>query len=234
VRLAFNRTPLAVSRTIEQPSMAEVKSTPSLWQASLADALRYGGDLARAAIGAMNLRHDRAHVVVDTKVHMLMPGFSPAIPGWHTDGAPRGESLNPLGTGAPNLFAQEFTAEPNFAAQEVRRPHRFHTITTGFGCLTEFVAEPVAIDVPDAPTKKLYSVISREVERIKPATRKLVSCQATEFDWWDLHRASIATAHEWRFFIRVTETDWWAPQSDLRAIMRTQQQVYIADPAFGW
>lgn len=33
--------------------------------------------------------------VVDTRVHMLMPGMVPAIPGWHCDNVPRGESGQP-------------------------------------------------------------------------------------------------------------------------------------------
>jgi hypothetical protein len=233
-RVTFNRTPLVRGNTIPQPSSAEIKATPSLWQASLDDAMRYGGDLARAAIGAMNLRGDRKHVVVDTKIHMLMPGFSPGIPGWHTDGAPRGKDLSPVGTGAPNLYAQEFAARPDFTLQEERRAHRFHTIVTGFGCLTEFVSGPLAIDIPPEPTTDLYAVISGEVARLAPPTERLRSCEVTEFDWWHLHRAVTATQHEWRYFIRVTETDWWPPQTDLRAIMRTQQQVYMTSERFGW
>ncbi|MEC2506153.1 hypothetical protein P9X25_18565, partial [Bacillus cereus] len=77
-------------REIEQPSIDVLKNTPALWNASLDDALKYGGELTKAAIGAMNLRHDRKYIVVDTKVHMLMPGMCPAIPNWHSDGVPRG------------------------------------------------------------------------------------------------------------------------------------------------
>jgi hypothetical protein len=233
-RVRFNRSPLATSGSIEQPTMSDVRSTPALWQASLDDALRYGGDMTRAAIGAMALRGDRKHVVVDVKVHMLMPGFCPGIPGWHTDGAPRGKDLNPLGRGAPNLFAQEFKEEPRFDLQEQRKPHRFHFLVTGTASLTEFVDQPLEIAVPNEPTTDLYAHISRAVGRLEPRTRSVQSCQVTEFDWWDLHRATFSIGHEWRYMIRVTETDWWEPQRDLRNVMRQQQQVYVRTESFGW
>ncbi len=55
----FNRNGAKFGKTIEQPSMEEVKNTPALWNASVEDALKYGGDLTRSAISALNLKHDR-------------------------------------------------------------------------------------------------------------------------------------------------------------------------------
>ena len=69
--------------------------------------------MTREAIGAMNMRHDRKNIIVDTKIHMLMKGMSPAIPGWHTDGAPRDNNKNPGGSGKPDTFAQENDPRPN-------------------------------------------------------------------------------------------------------------------------
>src|SRR4051794_29927346 len=89
MKITFNRNPITEGGSIETPTTLEVKSTPTLWNASLDDAIKYGGDLTRAALGAMNLRGDKKHIIVDTKVHMLAPGQCPALPGWHTDGTPR-------------------------------------------------------------------------------------------------------------------------------------------------
>ncbi|MFP8823477.1 hypothetical protein, partial [Enterobacter cloacae] len=80
----------------EKPSQDDIKNTQGLWNASFDDAFRFGGDVTRAALQAINLRGDKKHIVVDVKTHMLMPGMIPAIPGWHTDGVPRGgKSLSP-------------------------------------------------------------------------------------------------------------------------------------------
>lgn len=222
----FNRNPLQYAGNIEQPTAAEVKSTPSLFRASLDDAIKYGGDLTRAALNAMNIRGDRKYIIVDTKVHMLMPTFMPAIPSWHTDGAPRGAKPHPLAKGAPDIFLQEELPDS-----------RFHLLVTGYGCLTEFVSEPTTLFVPEEPTTQLYAHIDKSIEGMKrQGWDKIISvpsCHVVEFDWWDIHRGIKATAHEWRFLIRVTESDHQKPNTDLREIIRTQQQVYVPERV-GW
>lgn len=54
-----------------------------------------------------------------------------------------------------------------------------------------------------------------------------------EFAWWDLHRGMAASKDMWRYFIRVMETDHLAPKTDLRSVIRTQQQVYVP-LEYGW
>lgn len=220
----FNKNPLTFSGIIEQPPQSEVKATLGLVNASLDDAVRYGGDVTRSALGAMKLRHDRKYIVVDTKTRMLMPGMSPAIPGWHTDGAPRDASFNPQGKGLPDQWAQ--------LRDDVRAP-RFHLMVTGCGCLTQFVDGPLSIEIPAEPDKDLYAVMSRNTRAAAPKMLAAPSCTVVEFDWHDLHTGVAASAFEWRFLIRVTETDYLAPWTDLRQVIRTQQQIY-APLDFEW
>jgi hypothetical protein len=59
------------------------------------------------------------------------------------------------------------------------------------------------------------------------------TCTVMEFDWWDIHTGVIATKKEWRFLIRVTESDYYEPQKDLREVIRCQSQVY-SPYNFGW
>lgn len=87
--MKFNRNKVIFGNKIDKPSQDEIKNTQGLWNASFEDAIRFGGDLTRSALQAMNIRGDRKHIVVDVKTHMLMPGMIPAIPGWHTDGVDR-------------------------------------------------------------------------------------------------------------------------------------------------
>lgn len=237
--IKFNRNPLIKSGSIEAPDTLEIKNTPTLWNASLDDAIKYGGDLTRAALSAMNLRGDKKHIIVDTKVHMLAPGQSPALPGWHTDGTPRTasdklnsmfmpalESLHPQNKGLPVIIAQEHLDSP-----------RFHLLVTGDGCLTQFIDGPIDLKVPKLPSRSLYSEITQQT-RQKVADGDLEafdmpSCSVVEWDWWALHQAQIAKKVEWRYLIRVTESDHNEPQTDLRQILRTQNQVYAPLDA-GW
>lgn len=220
----FNKNTLTYGNFIEQPTQLEIKSSLGLVNASLDDAVRYGGDVTRVALGAMQLRHDRKYVVVDTKTHMLIPGMSPAIPGWHTDGAPRDEAFNPQGRGLPDQWAQ---------LRSDIRPPRFHLLVTGSGCLTQFVAQPLRLHIPVEPSATLYAIISKATRRRNPSTETVQSCQVVEFDWHDLHTGVVATATEWRYLIRVTETDYLPPCRDLRQVIRVQQNVY-SPTDFGW
>lgn len=227
--MLFNRNPLVFGSKIDTPDDQLVKSTLGLWNCSVEDALKYGGDLTRAAIGAMNLRNDRKYVIVDTKIHMLMKGFCPAIPGWHTDGAPRGLDNNPQGKGPPNIRAQEDSGI---------RPPRFHLLVTGVGCLTQFITErKIQLHIYKELSSDLYKDMSRDVNNLVRQkllkAQEVPACQVVEFDWWDIHQGIVAQVKEWRFLIRVCETDHISPTTDLREVIRTQQNVYIPSE-FGW
>lgn len=222
----FNRSPLEYSGSIEQPSSDIIKTTMGLWNASLDDAIKFGGDLTRMAIGAANLRHDKKYCIVDTKVHMLMPGMSPAIPGWHTDGVPRGSRKNPQDKAPPDIKMQEAMESP-----------RFHLLVTGTGCLTVFALNEIKLVVPCPPSTDLYASVDKQmklaIERDEVKTVEAQSCRVCEWDWWQLHTAKVATIHEWRWLIRITETDYQTPEHDLRRIIRQQQSVYVPQN-FGW
>jgi hypothetical protein len=225
--MLFNRNQPTFGKAIEQPSQELIKNTLGLHRASLEDAIRYGGELTRAALSAMDLTFSKKYILVDTKVHMLMPGMCPAIPGWHTDGVPRGEALIPEGKGNPDIYAQEQMDAPVF-----------HLLVTGTSCLTSFLKDrDVNLMVPDVPDRKLYSMVTQQV-REKVASGELQtyeapSCTPVKWDWWEIHTGIPAKHHEWRFLIRVTETDLQQPKTDLREIIRTQQQCYMP-MNFGW
>jgi hypothetical protein len=225
----FNRQKVTPGKSVTPPSEAAIKATPGLWHADLDDAIRYGGDVTRHVLAHMNLRGDRRHVIVDVKVHMLLPGFMPAIPGWHTDGVPRwdGSRWTPE-SGEPSLAEQEAWED----AGEPVAP-RFHLYVSGSGCLTRFMTEELPLDVPDDIGTNLYAYISGQVGE-KPVQRvQTFPGRVIEWDWWNLHTAAKAEKREWRYLCRVTETDHVEPQTDLRQILRTQEQVYVPTE-FGW
>lgn len=218
VEILFNRNPVKYVATIEQPSQTEIKNTFGLWNASYDDAIRYGGELTRYALRKMNLRHDRKNIVIDTKIHMLMPGWSPAIPGVHQDGSPRDINHNPNGKGPPDILAQEKL-----------RYNRYHMLVTGTGCLTKFVNRPIIISIPEEPSYEVYNLISSHVNEVSQKENiftEVPSCTVVEFDWYDLHTGVVATKKEWRYFIRVCESDFCEPEKDLRQVVRMQSQIY--------
>lgn len=224
--MKFNRGEVQFGKVIEKPSQDDIKNTQGLWNASFDDAFRFGGDLTRAALQAMNLRGDKKHVVVDVKTHMLMPGMIPAIPGWHTDGVPRGgKTLSPA-AGKPHIHMQEGTPSP-----------RYHLLVVGGDCPTKFIASR-NINLQTENLPNLYAGISSQVCEMNNNglidTYDAPDGQVVEWDWWELHTAQQARAPGWRYLIRVTETDYLEPQNDLRLVLRNQQQVYLPTEKFGW
>lgn len=224
--MKFNRGEVQFGNKIEKPSQDDIKNTQGLWNASFDDAFRFGGDVTRAALQAMNLRGDKKHIVVDVKTHMLMPGMIPAIPGWHTDGVPRGgKSLSPA-AGAPHIHMQEGTESP-----------RYHLLVVGGDCPTKFIASR-NINLVTENLPNLYAGISSQVCEMDNKglldTYDAPDGQVVEWDWWELHTAQQVRAPGWRYLIRVTETDYLEPQKDLRLVLRNQQQVYLPTEKFGW
>lgn len=224
--MKFNRGEVQFGNKIEKPSQDDIKNTQGLWNASFDDAFRFGGDVTRAALQAMNLRGDKKHIVVDVKTHMLMPGMIPAIPGWHTDGVPRGgKTLSPA-SGAPHIHMQIGSDSP-----------RYHLLVVGGDCPTKFIASR-NINLVTENLPNLYAGISSQVCEMNNKglldTYDAPDGQVVEWDWWELHTAQQARAPGWRYLIRVTETDYLEPQSDLRLVLRNQQQVYLPTEKFGW
>ena len=231
--MKFNRGQVVFGNKINTPTQDEIKNTQGLWNASFEDAIRFGGELTRAALQAVNLRGDRKHIVVDVKTHMLMPGMMPAIPGWHTDGVPRGGSMSPA-KGEPDITMQKLPY--------AKAPH-YHLLVTGGDCPTQFLsARDIDLLIPSEGKKnsQLYAYISSQIGKmIRWDTHNLQpydapDAQFVEWDWWELHTAQPARAPGWRYLIRVTETDYLEPQKDLRLVLRNQQQVYLPSKEFGW
>ena len=94
----------------------QIEAEPMLYSASWNFARKYGGPLTNQVMGrsarAVKFMLDTQidtypYLVIDTRVHMLMPGFYPAIPGWHCDATPRTEHYvrHFLGDGAILLFS---------------------------------------------------------------------------------------------------------------------------------
>ena len=219
VKVLFNRNPIELGRKIEQPSQELIKNTIGLFRASIDDAVKFGGVLTREALQAIQLKNNRKYIITDVKVHMLMPGFWTAIPSWHVDGTPRRSK-----------------SEPDIRLQETERHNIYHFLVTGGGCLTDFIRDPLELEVPDEPTPKLFNVIDEQVNNLPDLNGRILvspSCQVLTWDWWTIHRGVEAKKHEWRYLIRVCETDFQPPNTNLRDVLRIQQQIY-APLNFGW
>lgn len=228
--MLFNRNPVKIGESIQTPSQDAIENSLNLRQVSLEDAARYGGSITRNALGAMKFKGDRRYIIVDTKVHFLLPGMCPSIPGWHTDGVPRGAQLDPAGKGSPRFYAMEHDL--------ISEPH-YHLLVTGTHCPTRFLRGPIELTGLEDLGRDAYAEMTRQVNKYLDGnnayspTFDSPDSTVLEWDWWTVHTAQLATARGWRYLIRVTETDHIQPRTNPADFIRTQNNVY-SPIEFGW
>ena len=219
------KRPVVSATVVGEPATAEaIEATPVLRRPSLETAVQFGGPVVRRLLEQVPLRGDRSYVTVDTKVTLLMPGWYPAIPGWHTDGVPRGTDLSPDGKGAPRLDEQVDMGEGP----------RYHVISVGLDSPTEFIDQTFDLEMEHYDSTQLYAELTRKVETLVQngdLSTVAVSDRWVSWDWWNVHRAIPATATGWRLLIRVTESDQLKPRT--ADFIRAQSQVYVP-VEFGW
>jgi hypothetical protein len=194
----------------------QVKNEPMLFSCDADAAYDMGGPITRAFLSSLGdswtMRRD---FIMDSRVHMLMRGWYPCIPGWHHDDVPRSSP-----DGQPNYDSPEYKAEHALAL-------------VGDCCPTEFALGRVSL--PGLPNGQvIYRTWHREVEE---AVRlgKLTLLQASggsiySFDASTFHQGRPALHDGWRWFGRASIRTHRKPTNELRR----QTQVYLEFPMEGW
>jgi len=213
---------------------ATVKAEPMFWSATPKFAWENGGPITRAFLAAAfgitladyagwKLRDSVAgNYCFDSRVHMLMPGWFPCIPGWHHDDVPRSRS-----DGQPNYDNPEFKSKHILA------------LVNGDICPTEFAVGQA--DYPDVPLfskSPIYKVWHECVEEdIREGTLERVQAPSNRllhFDWQTFHQGTRAVKRGWRWFGRLTWDAGYEQGRPHHNEIRRQVQVYLENPMEGW
>lgn len=157
---------------------------------------------------------------IDTRVHMLMPGWWPCIPGWHHDDVPRRAS----------------DGQPNYDNPEYKSKHIL-ALVNGDICPTNFaVGECEMTEVPSGEV--IYKHWHNEVEQhIANGVLKRVAVPSNKLVYFDcdsFHEGTQAVRRGWRWFGRVS---WDAGYEQGRPHfneIRRQVNVYMTNPTEGW
>lgn len=207
----------------------EIRHQPQLFRASAEYAYRLGGPYMRSFINSLPLSKDFKYISIDSRVHMLMPGWLPCIGGWHCDDFWRPTGKQPDLEGMPDS--------------------RHHTLVLGYTAMTEFISEPFELEVPGESQlqgRNLYGVLGARLNGMLSSidsddrprlgappflrTTKCESGSVVTFDNRVFHRGTVADKSGWRLFIRATESNHWEPKDEIR----TQTQVYLLESEVGW
>ncbi len=199
--------------TLEPATQAEVKSEPMLHRACGSFAYQNGGKLTKAFLDALGFSWGDA--LIDSRVHMLMPGMYPCIPGWHHDDVPRERSDK-----QPNYENPSYKAE--------------HCMALFGDCApTEFAIGIHDVEIPPIG-QKIYKVLSPVVENLC-ADGALIRHHAPEnrlifFDYQTWHRGVAAHKNGFRFFIRATRFSNLTARNEIRQ----NANVYMPILDEGW
>lgn len=205
----------------------KIKNEPMFFNCDLEFAFNNGGPITRSFI--MNLPDEwqnDGRMVFDSRIHMLMPGWYPAIPGFHHDDVPR----PPIPVGQHFLTA----GQPDYDNPRYLSEHIIGLVNADV-CPTNFaLGESTFSEVPEGET--VYRQWHPEVvQKLKDG--ELTSFSApdrtlVEFDWQTWHTGTKCVSNGWRWFGRVSRnTD---RVKKITNEIRVNAQVYLEFPMEGW
>lgn len=197
----------------------EVKNEPMLFNCCFSESYRLGGPITKCFLGRLREENpqDFRQVIVDTRVHMLMPGWYPAIPGYHHDDVARTRS-----DGQPDYDSPPY--RPRHAMALINgdvAPTRF---AVGADRFEEVLPEegPIYKTWHEEVKKKISNGILREIDA--PSNRLIY------FNDRAWHEAVPAVKSGWRWFGRASFNTDRIPTNEVRR----QVQVYLENPMEGW
>ena len=216
--MKFHSSAMNASRSMREYTVDQIKNEPMFFSASYAYARTHGGRITNEFLDL--LEPDYGHLlddklVIDSRVHMLMPGWYPCIPGWHHDDVPRTRR----------------DKQPNYRNPAYQSKH--FAVVVGDCSLTEFLFGRISLDIPKLG-HTIYKDWNNELNlmikmgKLKP--QPVVPGLPIYFDWQTFHRGMPATKSGWRMFIRAS---WDTDRPKLNEI-RKQTQVYMSELEAGW
>lgn len=194
----------------------QIKAEPMLFRCDYAHAIQFGGPLTLKFLSLLNSDIiSRPDFTVDSRVHMLMPGWYPCIPGFHHDDIERGPD-----------------GQPNYRNLEHRSQHVM-CLANGEIAPTEFALGVSEFDDVE-PGEVYYREWHPEVER-QLATGQLTRFSVPSgvpiyFDCFAWHQGVKAISKGFRWFIRGTWNSGRSPANELRR----NANVYLDRPMDGW
>lgn len=196
-----------------------IKNEPMFFSASLEYIEVRGGALTQFVLSKLrDILYDSElrplhEFIIDSRSHMLMPGFYPCIPGWHHDDVPRTRK----------------DGQPNYENPEYKSNHLM--VVIGKTAMPQFLRTTTVLpDIPEGRT--IYQAWDRMINAAHSEDDfyTIGSGDIYEFDYQTFHRGMPAKLHGWRYFIRFS----WNTERQITNEIRNQVQCYLSDPSLGW
>lgn len=198
---------------------ADVKNEPMLFNCDYAHAMELGGPITRSFLTALPAHWGLADkLVFDSRVHMLMPGWYPCIPGFHHDDVPRSGK----------------NGQPNYDNPEYRSSH-YMGLINGDICPTLFAlgeCEMPEVTTPEPIYRRWHQEVEQLIYKEKLRPWLAPSGKLIRFDDHSFHTGQKAIKGGWRWFGRASILTKRVHHCTNE--VRNQVQVYMENPMEGW
>lgn len=210
----------------ETISNEAIKHEPMFFNSSFHFAYSNGGAITRSFLSSLPTDWHNSNLVFDSRCHMLMPGWYPAIPGWHHDDVPRPE----IPTGQHFITA----GQPEYDNPRYKSEHIMGLVNADI-CPTAFAVGDCLMSKVEKD-ELVYRKWHEEMKiHIEHGTMKVVN--ATDrtligFNCETFHQGVMANTNGWRWFGRVSRNT--ERVNKITNEIRAQVQVYLEFPMEGW
>lgn len=203
-----------------------IKNEPMFFNSDFHFAMEKGGEITKSFLNALPDDWKNQPLAFDSRVHMLMPGWYPAIPGFHHDDVPRAD----IPAGQHFITA----GQPDYDNPRYLSEHILGLVNADV-CPTNFaVGECIMPKIPEG--ELIYRKWHEEVvSLIKEGKLKEVSTKdrtLVYFDWQSFHSGTKCVSNGWRWFGRVTRNSERVKK--VTNEIRVNAQVYLEFPMEGW
>ena len=197
----------------------EISNEPMFYRADYEFAYQNGGPITRHFLRMLpySWQNTSNALTIDSRVHMLMPGWYPCIPGMHHDDVPRTRS----------------DGQPNYEAEN-QVQHLMGLVGAEIAP-TEFALGEIELEVPPEGQLIYRDWHPKVMQAIEVEALKSFKCKSGamyQFDSGSFHQGTAAVKAGWRWFIRVSRFTERA--LDCKNEIRKQVQVYMESPMEGW
>lgn len=196
----------------------QISKEPMFYRASAAFAHQNGGPITRHFMENLPSDWQDIPVTVDSRVHMLMPGWYPCIPGMHHDDIPRSRA----------------DKQPNYESLDYGADH-IMGLVNGDVAPTEFAVGEIELEVPPNGSlvyREWHPKIMQAIAQGMLQSINAKSYQYLQFNNFSFHQGTKAVGSGWRWFIRISRNTERA--DNCKNEIRRQVQVYMENPMEGW
>lgn len=201
----------------------DIKNEPMFFNSDYQFALTNAGPITKSFLLSLPAGWQE-NSVFDSRCHMLMPGWYPAIPGYHHDDVPRPE----IPTGQHFLTA----GQPDYENPRYHSEHIMGLVNAEIAPTQFIVGKCDMKAVPEGGL--IYRQWHKEIEeKISAGAVEVMEAENNTlyyFDCFDFHTGQKAKSNGWRWFGRISRNTERKPSNEIRR----QVQVYLEFPMEGW